>query len=86
MTLEKVCVDTVESGLMTKDLALLVGADQKWLSTTGFLDKIAENLPKGHGMRSRVGQPLPLCLMPNEIYQLYRRAPIGYKGRGLVRV
>ncbi|MGO9006401.1 MAG: NADP-dependent isocitrate dehydrogenase [Beijerinckiaceae bacterium] len=46
VTLEKVCVDTVESGLMTKDLALLVGADQKWLSTTGFLDKIAENLRK----------------------------------------
>jgi isocitrate dehydrogenase len=45
-TLEKVCVDTVESGYMTKDLALLVGADQKWLSTTGFLDKIDENLKK----------------------------------------
>lgn len=45
-TLEKVCVDTVESGFMTKDLALLVGAEQKWLSTTGFLDKIDENLKK----------------------------------------
>src|SRR5829696_890781 len=45
-TLEKVCVDTVEAGHMTKDLALLVGADQKWLSTTGFLDKVAENLTK----------------------------------------
>ena len=45
-TLEKVCVDTVEAGFMTKDLALLVGADQKWLSTTGFLDKIDENLKK----------------------------------------
>ncbi|MGP8231566.1 MAG: NADP-dependent isocitrate dehydrogenase [Methylovirgula sp.] len=43
-TLEKVCVDTVESGFMTKDLALLVGADQRWLSTTGFLDKISGNL------------------------------------------
>ena len=43
-TLEKVCVDTVEAGFMTKDLALLVGADQKWLSTTGFLDKIDANL------------------------------------------
>jgi isocitrate dehydrogenase len=43
-TLEKVCIDTVEQGLMTKDLALLVGPDQKWLSTTGFLDKIDENL------------------------------------------
>jgi isocitrate dehydrogenase len=45
-TLEKVVVDTVESGFMTKDLALLVGADQKWLSTTGFLDKVDENLKK----------------------------------------
>ena len=44
LTLEKVCVDTVEAGFMTKDLALLVGPDQTWLSTTGFLDKIAENL------------------------------------------
>jgi isocitrate dehydrogenase len=45
-TLENVCVDTVEAGFMTKDLALLVGADQKWLSTTGFLDKVDENLKK----------------------------------------
>ena len=37
---------TVEDGYMTKDLALLVGADQRWLSTTGFLDKVAENLTK----------------------------------------
>ena len=43
-TLEKVTVDTVEAGFMTKDLALLVGADQRWLSTTGFLDKIDVNL------------------------------------------
>ena len=42
--LEKVCVATVESGWMTKDLALLIGPDQPWLSTTGFLDKIDENL------------------------------------------
>ena len=34
---------------MTKDLALLVGADQRWLSTTGFLDKVAENLDQGDG-------------------------------------
>ena len=45
-TLEKVTVDTVESGSMTKDLALLVGADQKWLSTTGFLDRVDENLER----------------------------------------
>ena len=43
-TLEKVVVDTVESGFMTKDLALLVGPDQKWLTTEGFLEKIDENL------------------------------------------
>ncbi|ACS41091.1 MULTISPECIES: NADP-dependent isocitrate dehydrogenase [Methylorubrum] len=43
-TLEKVCVDTVEAGHMTKDLALLVGPDQKWLTTNGFLDKVDENL------------------------------------------
>ncbi|MGH6794428.1 MAG: NADP-dependent isocitrate dehydrogenase, partial [Methylocella sp.] len=35
---------TVEAGYMTKDLALLVGAEQRWLSTTSFLDKISENL------------------------------------------
>jgi isocitrate dehydrogenase len=45
-TLEKVCVDTVEAGFMTKDLALLVGPEQKWLSTEGFLDKVDDNLKK----------------------------------------
>jgi isocitrate dehydrogenase len=45
-TMERVCVQTVESGYMTKDLALLIGPDQPWLSTTGFLDKIDENLQK----------------------------------------
>ncbi len=48
-TLEKVCIETVESGFMTKDLALLVGPEQRWLSTTGFLDKIDENLKKAMG-------------------------------------
>ena len=48
-TLEKVCVQTVESGYMTKDLALLIGPDQPWLSTTGFLDKVDENLQKAMG-------------------------------------
>ncbi|TKZ21191.1 NADP-dependent isocitrate dehydrogenase [Shimia litoralis] len=43
-TLERVIVDTVESGFMTKDLALLVGPDQGWLTTMGFLEKIEENL------------------------------------------
>ncbi len=45
-TLERVCIDTVEAGDMTKDLSLLVGPDQKWLSTEGFLDKIDANLRK----------------------------------------
>jgi len=45
-TLEKVTVDTIEAGFMTKDLALLVGPDQPWLSTSGFLDKVDENLRK----------------------------------------
>jgi isocitrate dehydrogenase len=45
-TLEKVCVATVESGSMTKDLALLVGDTQGWLTTEGFLDKVASNLEK----------------------------------------
>jgi isocitrate dehydrogenase len=49
LTLEKVCVDTVEAGQMTKDLALLVGPDQKWLSTLGFLDAIDTNLDKAMG-------------------------------------
>ncbi|WP_029620556.1 NADP-dependent isocitrate dehydrogenase, partial [Pseudorhizobium marinum] len=43
-TLEEVCVATVEAGFMTKDLALLIGPDQPWLSTTAFLDKVDENL------------------------------------------
>jgi len=48
-TLEKVCVETVESGFMTKDLAILIGADQKWLTTSQFLDKIDENLRAAMG-------------------------------------
>ena len=48
-TLERVIVETVESGHMTKDLALLVGPDQSWLTTMGFLDKIDENLQKALG-------------------------------------
>ncbi|HWJ88358.1 MAG TPA: NADP-dependent isocitrate dehydrogenase [Pelagibacterium sp.] len=48
-TLEKVTVDTIEEGKMTKDLALLVGPDQPWLTTMGFLDAIDENLQKAMG-------------------------------------
>ena len=45
-TLERVVVETVEAGHMTKDLALLVGPDQGWLTTMGFLEKVDENLSK----------------------------------------
>ncbi|MDP2260924.1 MAG: NADP-dependent isocitrate dehydrogenase [Caulobacter sp.] len=50
LTLEKVCVDTVEAGFMTKDLALLVGDQQGWLTTEGFLDKVDENLKIAMGV------------------------------------
>ncbi len=43
-TLEKVCVDTVEAGFMTKDLAILISPDQPWLTTTKFLDKLDQGL------------------------------------------
>ncbi len=49
-TLEDVVIKTIADGGMTKDLALLVGPDQKWLSTTGFLDAIDQNLQKAMGM------------------------------------
>jgi isocitrate dehydrogenase len=45
-TLEKVCVETVESGKMTKDLAILIGPDQPWQTTQDFLASIDENLQK----------------------------------------
>jgi isocitrate dehydrogenase len=45
-TLEKVCVDTVQGGQMTKDLAILVGPDQNWMTTEQFFDAIRENLEK----------------------------------------
>ena len=45
-TLERVVVETIEAGQMTKDLAVLVGPDQSWLSTEGFLDAVDTNLQK----------------------------------------
>jgi isocitrate dehydrogenase len=48
-TLERVCVETVESGFMTKDLAVLIGPEQKWLNTQAFLAKIDENLRRAMG-------------------------------------
>jgi len=48
-TLEKVCVATVEAGTMTKDLAILIGPDQPWLTTRQFLDAIDQNLKKAMG-------------------------------------
>jgi isocitrate dehydrogenase len=48
-TLEQVCVETVEAGFMTKDLAILIGPDQPWLTTTQFLDKLDQ------GLRAKMG-------------------------------
>ena len=45
-TLERVCIDTVESGKMTKDLAILIGPDQAWMTTEMFFQAIVENLEK----------------------------------------
>jgi isocitrate dehydrogenase len=45
-TLEQVCIETVESGKMTKDLALLIGPDQAWMTTEQFFEAIRENLEK----------------------------------------
>jgi isocitrate dehydrogenase len=45
-TLEKVCIDTVEAGFMTKDLAILISPEQPWMTTTKFLDKLDEGLKK----------------------------------------
>jgi isocitrate dehydrogenase len=45
-TLEKVCIDTVESGSMTRDLAVLISPEQPWLTTQDFLAKLDDNLKK----------------------------------------
>ena len=45
-TLEKVCIETVEKGLMTKDLAILIGPNSKYLTTNKFLEEIDGNLKK----------------------------------------
>ena len=56
-TLERVCIETVESGKMTKDLALLVGADQEFLTTQEFLAAIDESLQAGDGLVSPTPRP-----------------------------
>jgi isocitrate dehydrogenase len=48
-TLERVCIETVESGKMTKDLALLIGPDQEFQTTEEFLESIDENLQAAVG-------------------------------------
>jgi isocitrate dehydrogenase len=45
-TLERVCIETVESGKMTKDLAILIGPDQAWMTTEQFFEEIRQNLEK----------------------------------------
>ena len=49
--LEKVSVDTVGSGSVIRDLALLIGVEQKWLITKGSLDRVDENLKKAKALR-----------------------------------
>ncbi len=51
-TLERVCIQTVESGKMTKDLALLIGPDQAWQTTEGFFESVRENLEKEMALQS----------------------------------
>jgi isocitrate dehydrogenase len=48
-TLEKVCIETVESGKMTKDLAILIGPDQSWMTTEQFFEAIRVNLEQEMG-------------------------------------
>jgi isocitrate dehydrogenase len=45
-TLERVCIQTVENGHMTKDLALLIGPSQAWQTTEQFFETVAQNLEK----------------------------------------
>ena len=52
-TLERVCVETVESGQMTKDLAILVGPEQAWMTTEQFFEAIVKNLEGGDGRGGR---------------------------------
>jgi isocitrate dehydrogenase len=49
-TLERVCVETVEQGKMTKDLAILIGPDQAWMTTEQFFEAIRANLEKAMGV------------------------------------
>ncbi|MEL6360286.1 MAG: NADP-dependent isocitrate dehydrogenase [Pseudomonadota bacterium] len=49
-TLEATIIKTVEKGFMTKDLALLIGAEQKWLTTSGFIDKVDEHFQEAMGV------------------------------------
>ena len=60
-TLENVCVETVESGSMTKDLAILIGPQQNWLTTNQFLDTLDANLQKavGYSRKQLVQGPAP---------------------------
>jgi isocitrate dehydrogenase len=45
-TLERVCIETVEQGHMTKDLAILIGPDQAWMTTEQFFEQVRANLEK----------------------------------------
>ena len=56
-TLERVCIDAVEGGKMTRDLAILIRADQSWQTTNQFLDSSGRELAKGDGVNGSVERP-----------------------------
>jgi isocitrate dehydrogenase len=56
-TLEKVCIDTVESGHMTKDLAILVGPEQPWMTTEQFFEAVVKNLEQAMANWEKVSSP-----------------------------
>jgi isocitrate dehydrogenase len=56
-TLERVCIETVESGQMTKDLAILIGPDQSWMTTEQFFEAIVENLEAAMAEQASEAQP-----------------------------
>jgi isocitrate dehydrogenase len=58
-TLERVCVETVESGQMTKDLAILIGPDQAWMTTEQFFEAVRANLEKAMQAESAVSEAEP---------------------------
>jgi isocitrate dehydrogenase len=63
-TLERVCVETVEAGQMTKDLAILVGPEQAWMTTEQFFEAIVHNLERGYARMGAAGERTRSRLTP----------------------